>query len=185
MKIRSLGRLLVITLLVIAAGFAIVISLIISKYDATLKNVNDTYLETALPLRQIDANTKNLRFHLLASFMHDPALEVSKYHKHPTAMHTTAIKAVIEDNKKLWTRIDISHSANPEAKDIAELKGLYDEYFRKGMGPGIAAATDEKWNDIIASVTATLPDYVKFEKALQIKGLCCTNARVTPELRLG
>jgi methyl-accepting chemotaxis protein len=169
MKIKSLGRLLVLTLLGVAAGFAIVLSVIINKYDAALSAVNATYLETALPLRQIDANTKNLRFHLLASFMHDPSLEVHKYHSHPTAMHTKAIQAVMDENKKLWGKIDRVQSSNPHVKDLGALRTLYEEYYKKGMGPGIEAATAGNWNAIIASVTATLADYVQFEKALQEK----------------
>ncbi|MFZ6770011.1 methyl-accepting chemotaxis protein [Undibacterium sp. Di26W] len=169
MKIKLLGRLLLVTLLTIAAGFTLALSLIISQYDAALKTVNATYLETALPLRQIDANTKDLRFHLLASFMHDPELEVHKYHTHPLSLHTAAIQSVMDENKRLWAQIDRVEPSNPHAKDLAALKTLYEAYYQKGMGPGITAVTAENWNGIIASVTATLVDYVQFEKTLQQK----------------
>ena len=130
-------------------------------------------LHSALPLRQMDANTKNLRFHLYASFMHDERQSVAHYHTHPLSVHTDTIKAAIEDNKRLWQELAPHMQDKELGVDLAALRSIYDAYYAKGIEPGIRAAEGKDWDAIVKTVTGSLGEYGAFEKTMsaQLKAM--------------
>ncbi|MFA9217864.1 MAG: methyl-accepting chemotaxis protein, partial [Sphingomonadaceae bacterium] len=71
-------------------------------------------------------------------------------------------------NAELWRRARRFAPAD-RALAVDDLQTMYDKYFADGIQPGISAAESHDWNGIVRTVTATLPVYLTFEKALQKK----------------
>jgi len=155
-------------LLVVATISSLSLIFVSNQFETGMRSAKTTYAKIVVPLRQIDANTKNLRFHLYASFMHDSNQSVSPLHTHPLEAHTNSIRSEMAKNIKLWNDVEAASQGNGSA-GLTELKSLYNAYFSKGIEPGIRAAESQNWTDIVKSVTATLPEYIVFEKTLQEK----------------
>ncbi|MFA9218023.1 MAG: methyl-accepting chemotaxis protein [Sphingomonadaceae bacterium] len=168
MKLKLLGILVVALLLAITGISSLSLLFLSGQFTTSVQSVRSSYADVILPLRQIDANTKNLRFHLYASFMHDPAQSVSPFHTHPLSAHTDTIRAEMAKNASLWQSLK-SASSDDSGISVDELRAMYEAYFAKGIMPGIVAAESKDWTAIVRSVTATLPEYISFEKALQQK----------------
>jgi methyl-accepting chemotaxis protein len=168
MKLKSLGILMALLLLMVSVIFSLSLVFVSNQFDIRMQSVKTTYAKIIVPLRQIDANTKNLRFHLYASFMHNPEQSVSPLHTHPLEAHTNSVRSEIAKNIKLWDEVEAASRDNASA-ELTELKTLYDSYFSKGIEPGIRAAESKDWTGIVKTVTATLPEYIVFEKTLQEK----------------
>lgn len=167
MKIRHLGTLLVALLLLISALFALALMRAVQQFDESAKSTKRSYQSVALPLQQMDSNTKNLRFHLYAAFMHDERQSVAHYHSHPLAAHTETIRGAMVANKKLWDELGRHMKIDDLGVDLAPLKAIYDAYYAKGIEPGIAAAESKDWDAIVKSVTGSLAEYGAFEKAMK------------------
>jgi len=168
MKLKSLGILMALLLLVVAVISSMSLIFVSNQFDTGMQSVQNTYAKIIVPLRQIDANTKNLRFHLYAAFMHNPEQSVSPLHTHPLEAHTNTIRTEMAKNIKLWDEVEVASRGNAATGSI-ELKALYSAYFSKGIEPGIRAAEAKDWTGIVRTVTATLPEYIVFEKTLQEK----------------
>lgn len=165
-KLKHLGATLIGTLFLVSLLFAVALYRALDQLDESMTFIRGGYETVALPLEQIDANTKNLRFHLYAAFMHDERQSVSHYHTHPLAAHTDTIKAAIVDNHRLWESM-ASSMLNPElGVDLRPLKNIYDTYYAKGIEPGIRAADGKDWDGIVRTVTGSLAEYVAFEQAM-------------------
>lgn len=168
MRLKSLGTLMISLLLMMAVIALLLVQFVSDQYESGMQSSKAAYAEVILPLRQIDANTKNLRFHLYAAFMHNPEQSVSPLHTHPFEVHTDAIRAAIVNNDRLW--VDAEKAVQgASAGSLKQLKSQYDAYFSKGVEPGIHAADKKDWTDIVRTVTAALPEYIAFEAALQKK----------------
>lgn len=180
MKIKTLGILLISALLLISLTFSAALIHSQNQFDKSTALIIDSFDKVALPLGQLDANTKNLRFHLYASFMHDERQSVAHYHTHPLSAHTDMIKAAIASNQQLWSGLTAASRSDLGA-DVTELKRIYDAYLSKGIQPGIAAAESKDWDSIVRTVTGSLAEYGAFEKAMkdQLDAL-----KVTREVRL-
>jgi len=168
MKLKVLGFLVVALLLCVTGISSVSLLFVSGQFETGMRSVRHSYDDIIVPLRQIDANTKNLRFHLYASFMHDPAQAVSPLHTHPLSAHTDTIRAEMAKNAAIWKDVKASASDHG-AFNVDELKAMYDAYFAKGITPGVVAAEAKDWTSIVRTVTATLPEYISFEKALQEK----------------
>lgn len=168
MKLKSLGIIMSLLLLVVAVISSLSLIYVSKQFDTGMQSAKITYEHIIVPLRQIDANTKNLRFHLYASFMHNPEQSVSPLHTHPIEAHTSTVRAEMASNIKLWDAVLATSDARTGG-GLVELKALYSRYFAKGIEPGVVAAEAKDWTGIVRTVTATLPEYVAFEKSLQEK----------------
>jgi len=166
LKIKSLGILMLMIFLCVACISSLSLIFLSAQFDAAMQSEQAMYNRIMLPLRQIDANTKNLRFHLYASFMHNPEQSVSPLHTHPLSAHTDAIRAEMKKNKMMWSEVESAAQQAPAFK-LDALKSMYDMYFSRGIAPGVVAAEAKDWTAIIRTVTATLPEYSSFEKSLQ------------------
>jgi methyl-accepting chemotaxis protein len=168
MKLKSLGILLLLLLLGVTSLSIGVLLYQHEQFAQQRANTQDIFAEIIVPLRQIDANTKNLRFHLYASFMHDPEQSVSPLHTHPLSAHTDTVRNEMQKNSVLWNSVTTAaRSAN--LGYVIELKTMYDSYFEKGVQPGVVAAEQSNWTGIVRTVTGSLPEYIEFEKSLQEK----------------
>lgn len=165
MTLRTLGTILVALLAGSLLVFAVALRLFEEKFDVALQSIDATYNESVLPLRQIDANTKNIRFHLYAIFMHDRRLDVSTLHQHPITFHFATIASEVASNERLWRAL----VARADDADILALKARYDAFYRDGITPALQAAQGGRWSGIVSPITATLPGYQAFEDVLRDK----------------
>lgn len=165
MTLRTLGTILVSLLAGSLLVFAVALRLFEEKFDVALQSIDATYNESVLPLRQIDANTKNIRFHLYAIFMHDRRLDVSTLHQHPITFHFGTIESEVASNERLWRAL----LARADDAEILALKARYDAFYRDGITPALRAAQGGRWSGIVAPITATLPGYQAFEDMLRDK----------------
>jgi len=167
MKLKSLGILMISMLLAVAVSAALLLTFVARQFDAGMQATKGVYADVIVPLRQIDANTKNLRFHLLAAFAHDPAGQAATLHTHPLRAHSDVIAAATSANAALWRGVMGAAAGYPEA-DLAGLKATYDSYAAKGIAPASDAVDALAWMDIVRTVTASLFEYNKFEKDLGV-----------------
>lgn len=166
MKLKSLGILMMSLLLLVAATSSALLMYVASQFDSNMQQAKTAYANVIEPLRQIDANTKNLRFHLLAAFNHNPDTPAASLHAHPVTAHTAVIRSEIENNTKLWASVSVAAASFPSVK-LADLKRNYGTYFQAGIEPGVGAADTGRWMDIVRTVSATLFQYNAFEHQLQ------------------
>jgi methyl-accepting chemotaxis protein len=167
MKIKNLGILLVGLILLVSAIFSFALTRAVQQFDETSKSTKRSYQRVALPLQQMDANTKNLRFHLYAAFMHDERQSVAHYHTHPLQAHTDAIRSAINSNRALWEQLSDNMKIAELGVDLEPLKRIYDAYYTKGIEPGITAAEGKDWDSIVKTVTGSLSEYGAFESAMK------------------
>jgi len=177
MKIKHLGVFLVGSLLLFSVLFSAAMLRVIHQFDESNSLTKLSYQSVALPLSQLDANTKNLRFHLYASFMHDARQSVSHYHTHPLSAHTDAINGMVEKNRQIWKELTPYMKNAQLGVDLETLKGVYDAYYQKGIEPGVKAVQAEDWDSIVKSVTGSLGEYGAFEKALTFQLDAIANAQ--------
>ncbi|WP_295999919.1 methyl-accepting chemotaxis protein [Rugamonas sp.] len=166
MKLKSLGILMIALLLLVTAISLGLLTYVARQFDTSMQSQKDAYSQIIVPLRQIDADTKNLRFHLLAAYMHDPQNAAAGLHKHPVSVHTDAIRAEMARNEQLWHEVDAMAGDFPALR-LADLKAQYALYYRRGVEPAMAAAEAQNWMGIVGTVTATMFEYGGFEKSLQ------------------
>ena len=166
MKLRTLGLTLVALLAAGALLFALVLVALARQFDATLQSVTTSYSALVLPLRQIDVNTNNLRFQLLAFYMHNPALAVAGLHDHPEGVHLTLVRTEMAANDALWRALGGSAGSAPRA-DLAALRDAYRAFEQRCIVPSLDAAQARDWSGIVRPITATLADYRRFEQQLQ------------------
>jgi methyl-accepting chemotaxis protein len=171
MKLKPLGILMISLLFVFALTAFVSLLFVSNQFDNRIQSAKFTYTKIIMPLRQIDANTKNLRFHLYASFMHNPEQSVFPLHTHPLTAHTGTVRTEMAKNATIWNELGLASRAGSQASQagLTDLRGLYDSYYSKGVEPAINAAETKDWTGIIRFVTATLPEYITFEKNLQAK----------------
>jgi methyl-accepting chemotaxis protein len=184
MKIKHLGTMLIGLLLLVSALFAIALAHVTSRFDGSMAHLQRSYDEVAVPLEQMDANTKNLRFHLYAAFMHDTRQAVAQYHTHPLDAHTSTIKAALDDNSRIWDSLLHGSDQRAPGTDLRSLKRIYDAYYTKGIAPGIQAVETQDWDTIVRTMTGSLSEYGAFEKAMreQLRALREANeARATAD----
>jgi methyl-accepting chemotaxis protein len=165
MKLKSLGILMIGLLLAVALSAALLLTTLVRQFDASLAATKAAYADIVLPLRQIDANTKNLRFHLLAAFAHDPAGRTAALHAHPLNAHSDAIRAAIRDNQRLWDGV-MQTAGDYPGIDLAGLQRAYQAYYAKGVTPAVAAVDQQQWMAIVQTLSATLFEYGSFEGGL-------------------
>src|SRR5471030_755775 len=175
MKLRTLGLTLVALLAAGALLFALVLVALARQFDATLQSVTTSYSALVLPLRQIDVNTNNLRFQLLAFYMHNPALAVAGLHDHPEGVHLTLVRTEMAANDALWRALDGSAGSAPRA-DLAALRDAYRAFEQRCIVPSLDAAQARDWRGIVRPITATLADYRRFEQQLQERITALRNA---------
>jgi len=166
MKLKSLGILMIALLLLVTAISLGLLTYVARQFDTSMQSQKDSYSQVIVPLRQIDADTKNLRFHLLAAFMHDPQNAAAGLHKHPVSAHTDAIRAEMARNDKLWGEVDAKAAEFPELH-LADLRAQYEQYYSRGVTPAVAAVEAQNWMAIVGTVTDTMFEYTGFEKSLQ------------------
>ncbi|PRC92305.1 sensor histidine kinase [Solimicrobium silvestre] len=167
MKLKTLGVVLIALLAGSSFVFTVALLIVENQFDAAQQSINSVYLKSVLPLQEIDANTKNLRFQLYASFMHNKQLDVSVLHDHPISIHFNIIEAEIKKNQMLWEELK-TRPEIPET-DLRELRGLYDTFYRDDITPAFTAAKNADWMGIVRPITSSLNNYVEFERVLQDK----------------
>ena len=155
MKLKSLGILMLGLLLAVALSAALLLTTLARQFDTSLQTTKAAYAEVVLPLRQIDANTKNLRFHLLAAFAHDPSGRTAALHAHPLSAHSGAIRTAIDANQRLWDGV-MQTAADYPGIDLAVLHQAYQAYYAKGVTPAVAAVDAQQWMAIVQTLSATL-----------------------------
>src|SRR5471032_539127 len=170
MKLRTLGLTLVALLAAGALLFALVLVALARQFDATLQSLTTSYSALVLPLRQIDVNTNNLRFQLLAFYMHNPALAVAGLHDHPEGVHLTLVRTEMAANDALWRALDGSAGSAPRA-DLAALRDAYRAFEQRCIVPRLDAAQARDWRGIVRPITATLADYRRLQQHRLIGGL--------------
>lgn len=168
MKLRTLGLTMLTVLAAGALLFALMTVLLARQFDSALHSVTTSYAALVLPLRQIDVNANKLRFHLLAFYMHNPALAVAGLHRHPAASHLDAVRAGLAANDALWLAVEQSaRGMRLDQADLAPLHTAYRAFERDGVAAGLSAAQARDWTGIVRPITATLTGYADFEQLLQ------------------
>ena len=173
MKIKNIGIVLIGFLMLVSVLFAAALLQAIHQLDESTSYIKTSYQKIAIPLYEMDANTKNLRFHLYAAFMHDENQAVAHYHAHPLLVHSDTIKSAIDRNRHLWEILSPHMENKSIGVDLKPLKKIYDDYYAKGIEPGIIAVDVKNWDSIVKTVTGSLAEYSAFEKAMstQIKSM--------------
>jgi len=166
MKLKTLGITLIAMLAACALLFSLCLTLLASRFDAALQSITTMYSDAVLPLRQIDANTKNLRFQLLAAVMHDPSRKASALHDHSIAFHLDTIETEINKNEALWEQLETYVNRQPD-EQLRELRHHYVTFYRDGIAPSFHAARQADWDGVIGPITTTLAEYEQFERLLQ------------------
>jgi len=164
MKLKNLGILMVALLLAVAVIASSLLTFVATQSEQTLQSTKSSYASVIVPLRQIDANTKNIRFHLLAAFVHDPANSASSLHNHPVAVHTDQIHANMSSNTRLWQEVAAAAGAFPEIK-LAALQERYNAYFNRGIAPAVQSAEQRDWMAIAQNITRTMFEYNSFDQS--------------------
>lgn len=171
MTLRTLGLTMLTVLAAGALLFALMTVLLARQFDSALHSVTTSYAALVLPLRQIDVNANKLRFHLLAFYMHNPALAVAGLHRHPAASHLDAVRAGMAANDALWLAVEQSARGmrldQVDQADLAPLHTAYRAFERDGVAAGLSAAQARDWTGIVRPITATLTGYADFEQLLQ------------------
>lgn len=150
MKLPTLGYVLVGLLAGTVLVWTLSLVLLTYKFNNTLRTLDSAYFEQVLPLRQIDANNNEIRYHLLAAAADGDG----------GARQAQPIQALMRKNQVLWTMLETA----PQM-EMAPLRSSYSRWLQTAVLPLLATAP--------ASATTTTPDtaallvaYRQFEQVM-------------------
>lgn len=147
MKLTTLGY----SLVGILAGSMLTLSLCLlaltQKFNHALQTLDNAYFEQVLPLRQIDANARELRYYMSAAVGENNGV----------ARNTYAIVAAMRRNQQLWVQLE-----SVPVMDLARLRSSYDIWLRTSVVPLLDGVKRGSTNEARDAGR----EYLTFERAL-------------------
>ncbi|RJG15079.1 methyl-accepting chemotaxis protein [Massilia cavernae] len=164
------------TLIILALGFLTALLLAIGSmgiYSVNntadqLKNISLKDVKAVAMIEKVRFRMEVNRSQILQTLQHNPVMEWSKLHDHPTSIHSKIISETNSEINQVWTQY-VANIRSPEEKQLAD--DWYTKSGRLGVD-GIAAASEAvqagKWNDAqLVLIRVINPTYRKSDVALR------------------
>jgi methyl-accepting chemotaxis protein len=163
------------TLIIGALGFLTLLLLVIGgigKYgiESTtdqLQNISMKDVKATALVEKIRYKMEVNRSQVLQVLQHNPVMEWSKLHDHPTAIHFKIVTETTDEINKAWAQY-LASVRSPEEKRLAD--DWYEQSGKlgtDGINAASAAVQAEKWDDAETTLIKTInPTYRKADTAL-------------------